>query len=99
MWSPHGLGMGGRMDQLMVQVDEEVPGHVGWRGKVWLKYGEVGRCWLLWSAPLCKRARPFARRARPFGGGRALVACLVGRGSSPTRRFGDFLLFFHAAKS
>jgi hypothetical protein len=44
MWSSHGLGMGGRKDQLMVQVDEEVPGHVGWRGKVWLKYGEVERC-------------------------------------------------------
>ena len=37
--------------------------------------------------------------ARPFGGGRALVAYLIGRGSSPFRRFGDFLLFFHAAKS
>ena len=58
MWSPHGLGMGGRMDQLMVQVNEEVPGHVGWEGKVWLKYGEVGRCGLLWSAPLWGRARP-----------------------------------------
>jgi hypothetical protein len=91
MWSPHGLGMGGRMDQLMVQVDEEVPGHVGWEGKVWWKYGEVGRCWLLWSAPLC-------RRARPCGGGRTLVAYLIGRGSSPSRRFGDFLLFFYAAK-
>ena len=51
MWSPHGLGMGGRMDQLMVQVDEEVPGHVGWRGKVWLKYGEVERCWWLVHCP------------------------------------------------
>ncbi len=50
--------MWGRMDQLMVQVGEEIPGHVGWEGKVWLKYGEVGRCWWLWSAPLCRRARP-----------------------------------------
>ncbi len=49
---------GGRMDQLMVQVDGEVLGHVGGEGKVWLKYGELGRCWLLWSAPLCRRARP-----------------------------------------
>ena len=49
-------------------------------------------------APLQKGA-PFARRARPFGGGRALVAYLKGRGSRPSRRFGDLLLFFHAAKS
>jgi hypothetical protein len=78
----------------------QVPGHVGWRGKVWLKYGEVGRCWLLWSAPLC-------RRARPCGGGRALVAYLIGRGLNSStyidyligRGFGDFLLFFDAAKS
>jgi hypothetical protein len=33
-------------------------------------------------APLQKGA-PFARRARPCGGGRALVAYLIGRGSSP----------------
>ena len=82
------LVWGRRGDQLMVQVDEEVPGHVGWEGKVWLKYGEVGRCWLLWSAPLCRRARPLQE-------GRALVAYLIG----PSRRFGDFLLFFDAAKS
>ena len=93
------LVWGGRMDQLMVQVDEEVPGHVGWRRKVWLKYREVERCWwLVEYAPLQKGA-PFTRRAHPFGGGRALVAYLIGRGSSPSRRFGDFLLFFHAAKS
>ncbi len=60
----------------------EVPGYVGWGGgKVWLKYGEVERCWwLVERAPFIKRARPFARRARPFAGGRALIACLVGRG-------------------
>ncbi len=69
-------GGGGRMDQLMMQVDEEVPGHVGWRGKVWLKYREVGRCWLLWSAPLCRRVLPLQE-------GRALVAYLIGRGLKP----------------
>ncbi len=73
MWSPHGLGMGGRMDQLMVQVDEEVPGHVGWEGKVWLKYGEVGRCWLLWSAPLCRRSRPLPEGRAPVGEGAPLL--------------------------
>ena len=32
---------------------KEVPGHVGWKGKVWLKYGEVERCWwLVERAPL-----------------------------------------------
>jgi hypothetical protein len=56
-----------------------VPGHVGWRGMVWLKYGEVERCWwLVERAPLGKRARPFAKGARPFEEGGALVACLVG---------------------
>ena len=65
--------MGGRMDQLMVQVDEEVPGHVGWEGKVWLKYGEVGRCWLLWSAPLCRRARPCGGERAPLGEGAPLL--------------------------
>jgi hypothetical protein len=50
----------------------EVPGYVGWRGKSWLKYGEVERCW--W---LVERA-PLGKRARPFGEGGALVACFVG---------------------
>jgi hypothetical protein len=71
------------MDQLMVQVDEEVPGHVGWRGKVWLKYREVERCWwLVERAPLQKGA-PFARRARPFQEGCAPGAYLIGRGRKP----------------
>ncbi len=84
MWSPHGLGRGGMMDQLMVQVDEEIPGHVGWRGKVWLKYGEVERCWWLWSAPLCRRARPlqegraFCKKGAPLWG-RARPCCLLDR--------------------
>jgi hypothetical protein len=57
----------------------EDPGYVRWRGKVWLKYREVERCWLACGArPFGKRARPFGRRARPFGEGGALVACLVG---------------------
>ncbi len=57
----------------------EVPGYVGWRGKSWLKYGEVERYWwLVERAPLGKRARPFGIRARPFEERGALVACLVG---------------------
>ena len=74
MWSPHGLGMGGRMDQLMVQVDEEVPGHVGWEGKVWLKYGEVERCWwLVERAPFAKGRAPLPEGRAPVGEGAPLL--------------------------
>jgi hypothetical protein len=39
----------------------EVPGYVGWRGKAWLKCGEVERCReIVEGAPLGKRERPFA---------------------------------------
>ena len=87
------------------------PGHVGWRGKVWLKYGEVGRCWWLWSAPLCRRARPCGGERAPVGEsaslwGRARPCCLLDRQGAQVpidyligRGFGDFLLFFDAAKS
>ena len=62
----------------------EVPGHVGWEGKVWLKYGEVGRCWLLWSVPLCRRAGPLQEGHAPLGEGaplwgRARPCCLLDR--------------------
>ncbi len=61
MWSPHGLGMGGRMDQ----VDEEIPGHVGWEGKVWFEVWRGGKVLVaLERAPL-QKGSPFARRARP----------------------------------
>ena len=63
--------------------------------------------WRRWEGAGCCGARPFeegrtplrkgallSRRARPFERGRALVAYLIGRGSSPSRRFGDFLLSF-----
>ncbi len=77
----------------------EVPGYVGWREKVWLKYGEVERCWwLVERAPFAK-GRPLCKKGAPLWGRSALVAYLIGRGSSPSRSFGDFLLFFHAAKS
>ncbi len=48
-----------------------------------MKYGEVGRCWLLVGRAPFQKGAPFARRARPFGGGRALVANLIGRGLKP----------------
>jgi hypothetical protein len=55
---------------------KEVPGHVGWRGKVLLKCGD-GRKVLVavGHAPL-KKGAPLSRRARPFQRGRALVAYL-----------------------
>ena len=74
---------------------KEVPGHVGWRGKVQLKCGNGRK--LLWGAHLVRRA-PLVRRARPYclfdwQGAQAPIDYLIGRG------FGDFLLFFDAAKS
>ena len=74
------------MDQLMVQVDEGGSRPCGVEGDSLLEV------WRKWEGAGCSGARP-------FGGGRALVAYLIGRGSSPSRRFGDFLLFLHAAKS
>ena len=57
-------------------------------------------------APVGESA-PLWGRARPSGVGRALVAYLIGRGLNSStyidyligRGFGDFLLFFDAAKS
>jgi hypothetical protein len=44
------------------------------------------------GAPLCKKGAPLWGRARP--------CCLLGRqGAQAPWRFGDFLLFFDAAKS
>ncbi len=94
MWSPHGLGMGGE--------DESADGAGRWerfqamlggRGKVWLKYGEVERCWMACGArPFGEKGTPLCLKGAPlWGKGRS--CCLLGR------RFGDFLLFFHAAKS
>jgi hypothetical protein len=54
------------MDQLMVQVEKEVPGHVGWKGKVQLKCEDgrkvlvaVGRAPFKKGASLSERARPY----------------------------------------
>ena len=56
---------------------KEVPGHVGWEGESLVEVWRGGKVLVaLERAPLQKGA-PFARRAHPFGGGRALVACLV----------------------
>ena len=70
---PMALVWGGRMNQLLVQVEEEVPGHVGWMGKVQLKCGDGRKllitCPFLWGVPLSE--------------GRALIAYLIGRGLKP----------------
>ena len=59
---------------------KEVPGHVGWRGKVLLKCGGGRKVLVaLERAPL-QKGTPLWGRARPSGGGRALVAYLIGRG-------------------
>ena len=73
MWSPHGLGMGGRMDQLMVQVDEGGSRPCGVEGESLV---EVWRGWegadCLWGAPLSRRARPLQEGRAPLGEGAPL---------------------------
>ncbi len=92
------LVWGGRMDQLMVQVERWGFRPVGWKGKVQLKCGG-GRKVLVAVGPLSRRARPFQEGRAPFREGAPLLLIWLAGGSSPFRRFGDFLLFFHAAKS
>ncbi len=54
MWSPHGLGMGGgRMDQLMVQVDEGGSRPCGVEGE------SLVEVWRRWEGAGCSGARPF----------------------------------------
>ncbi len=96
MWSPHGLGMGG---------EDESADVVGRWGRCLAMWGGGGK--LGWSMERWKGgkvqvdcgARPFGEKGAPlflkgaplWGKGRS--CCLLGR------RFGDFLLFFHAVKS
>jgi hypothetical protein len=87
-WPRYG---GGRMNQLMLQVDGGGSRLCGVEGESLVEVWRGGKVLVACGArPFCKRARPFCKRARPFAR-RAR--------SSPSRRFGDFLLFFHAAKS
>jgi hypothetical protein len=65
------------MDQLLVQVDEGGSRPCGVEGESLVEVWRGGKVLVACGA------RPIARRARPFGGGRALVACLVGRGLKP----------------
>ncbi len=81
------------MDQLLVQVDEGGSRPCGVEGESLVEVWRGGKALVACGArPFAKRARPFARRARP--------CCLLGRqGAQAPWRFGDFLLFFDAAKS
>ena len=55
MWSPHGVGVRGEDGSAdCAGRKRRFQAMWGGRGKFGLKYGEVGRCWLLWSAPLCR---------------------------------------------
>jgi hypothetical protein len=62
MWSPHGLGTGGRMDQLMVQVDEEVPGHAGWEGESLVEVWRGGKVLVALERVPLQKGAPFGAR-------------------------------------
>jgi hypothetical protein len=48
------------MDQLLVQVEEGGPRPCGVEGESSVESVEmVGSCWLLWGAPLSRRAHPY----------------------------------------
>ncbi len=71
------------MDQLMVQVERGGSRPCGVEGESLVEVWRGGKVLVaLERAPLQKGA-PFARRARLFGGGRALVAYLIGKGLKP----------------
>jgi hypothetical protein len=71
------LVWGGRMDQLMVQVDEEVPGHVGWEGESLVEVWRGGKVLMaLERAPLQKGA--LCQKGAPLWG-RARSCCLLDR--------------------
>jgi hypothetical protein len=92
------------MDQLLVQVDEGGSRPCGVEGESLVEVWRGGKVLVaLERAPLQKGA-PLWGRARPSGGGRP--CCLLDRQGAQApidyligRGFGDFLLFFDAAKS
>jgi hypothetical protein len=79
--------------QLMVQVDEGGSRPCGVEGESLVEVWRGGKVLVACGA------RPFGEKGAPLC---LKVAPLLGRGRSCCllgRRFGDFLLFFHAAKS
>jgi hypothetical protein len=71
------------MDQLMVQVDEGGSRPCGVEGESLVEVWRGGKVLVAQERAPLQKGAPFARRARPFGGGRALVAYLIGRGLKP----------------
>ncbi len=75
---PHGLGMGGRMDQLMVKVDEGGSRPCGVEGD------SLVEVWRKWEGAGCSGVRPFAegralcKKGAPLWG-RARPCCLLDR--------------------
>jgi hypothetical protein len=84
---------GGRMNQLMVQVYRRGSRRCGVEGESLVEVWRGGKVLVgLWSAPLWQKGAPLCLKGAPLWG-RGRSCCLLGR------RFGDFLLFFQAAKS
>jgi hypothetical protein len=83
MWSPHGLGVRRENGSADGAGRKEVPGHVGWKGKVQLKCGDGRRVLVAVGRTPFKKGAPLSRRACPFQRGRALFAYLIGRGLKP----------------
>ena len=83
----------------MVQIERGGPRPCGVEGESLVEVWRGGKVLVACGArpfpegrALCKKGAPLWGRVRP--------CCLLDRrGSSPSRRFGDVLLFFHAAKS
>ncbi len=71
------------MDQLLVQVDEGGSRPCGVEGESLVEVWRGGKVLVALERVPLQKGAPFARRARPFGGGRALVAYLIGRGIKP----------------
>ena len=91
MWSPPDLGIGGEGGSADVAGRQE-----GGRFGKWM-----GACWF-WRAPIIMGARPHSERAPKIMGARPhSERAPKNNGGAPSScgRFGDFLLFFIAAKS
>jgi hypothetical protein len=91
MWSPMALVSGGRVNQLLGQVEEGGPRPCGVEGEssveVWRWY-EVAYLVAVGRAPF-RRGHPYC--LVDWQGARAPIAYLIGRGLAPlVGRFGDF---------
>jgi hypothetical protein len=71
------------MDQLMVQVDEGGSRPCGVEGESLVEVWRGGKVLVACGARPFVEGCALCRRARPCGGGRALVAYLIGQGLKP----------------